>query len=207
MSNRPFAQLQAAAIDGRTRTVFYRQAQLEKLHKKLVADASEIVDAIIADSGLSRTEAQVEFSLALTAVRERFAELEPKKELEEEYAIARGEDAGSLRLGYGTVYIKASADHTPFYSAIAPLSAAIAAGNCVVLQVRDVDIKERDPVTDQVPRLRTAFVASQLSSATHSRLLWTTTHSISHNNPYKMHLSWATACKSSRTDPSTVLLH
>jgi hypothetical protein len=207
MSNRPFAQLQAAAIDGRTRTVFYRQAQLEKLHKKLVADASEIVDAIIADSGLSRTEAQVEFSLALTAVRERFAELEPKKELEEEYAVARGEDAGSLRLGYGTVYIKASADHTPFYSAIAPLSAAIAAGNCVVLQVRDVDIHDRDPVTDQVLRLRIVFVASQLSSATHSRLLWTTTHSISHNNPYKMHLSWATACKSYKMDPSTVLLH
>ncbi|KAI4792970.1 aldehyde dehydrogenase PutA [Aureobasidium sp. EXF-8845] len=137
MSNRPFAQLQAAAIDGRTRTVFYRQAQLEKLHKKLVADASEIVDAIIADSGLSRTEAQIEFSLALTAVRERFAELEPKKELEEEYAIARGEDAGSLRLGYGIVYIKASADHTPFYSAIAPLAAAVAAGNCVVLQIEN----------------------------------------------------------------------
>jgi aldehyde dehydrogenase (NAD+) len=105
MSNRPFAQLQAAAIDGRT-----------------------------------RTEAQIEFSLALTAVRERFAELEPKKELEDEYAVARGEDAGSLRLGYGTVYIKASADHTPFYSAIAPLSAAIAAGNCVVLQVSCADV-------------------------------------------------------------------
>lgn len=143
MSNRPFAQLQAAAIDGRTRTVFYRQAQLEKLHKKLVADASEIVDAIVADSGLSRTEAQVEFSLALTTVRERFAELEPKKELENEYAVARGEDAGSLRLGYGTVYIKASADHTPFYSAIAPLSAAIAAGNCVVLQVCDLDMLKK----------------------------------------------------------------
>ncbi|THZ17385.1 aldehyde dehydrogenase PutA [Aureobasidium pullulans] len=137
MSNRPFAQLQAAAIDGRTRTVFYRQTQLEKLHKSLVSNASEIVDAIVADAGLGRTEAQIEYSLALTAVRERFAELEPKKELENEYAIARGEDAGSLRLGYGTVYIKASADHTPFYSAIAPLSAAIAAGNCVVLQIEN----------------------------------------------------------------------
>jgi len=137
MSNRPFAQLQAAAIDGRTRTVFYRQTQLEKLHKSLVSNASEIVDAIVADSGLSRTEAQIEYSLALTTVRERFAELEPKKELENEYAVARGEDAGDLRLGYGTVYIKASADHTPFYSAIAPLSGAIAAGNCVVLQVRE----------------------------------------------------------------------
>ncbi|CAD0010906.1 unnamed protein product [Aureobasidium pullulans] len=103
MSNRPFAQLQAAAIDGRTRTIFYRQTQLEKLHKSLVSNASEIVDAIVADAGLSRTEAQIEYSLALTAVRERFAELEPKKELENEYAIARGEDAGSLRLGYGTI--------------------------------------------------------------------------------------------------------
>lgn len=143
MSSRPFPQLQAAAIDGRTRTVFYRQTQLEKLHKTLVSNASEIVDAIVADSGLSRTEAQIEYSLALTTVRERFAELEPKKELEQEYAVARGEDAGSLRLGYGTVYVQASADHTPFYSAIAPLSAAIAAGNCVVLQVRDFDAMQK----------------------------------------------------------------
>lgn len=140
MSNKPFAQLQAAAIDGRTRTVFYRQTQLEKLHKALVSAQAEIVDAIGADAGLSQAEARLEYSLALTELRNRFAEIDPKKDLESEYAVARGEDAGALRIGYGTVYIKASADHTPFYSAIAPLSAAIAAGNCVILQVSKLDV-------------------------------------------------------------------
>lgn len=140
MSNKPFAQLQAAAIDGRTRNAFYRQTQLEKLHKALVSNKSDIVDAIVADANLSRTEAQLEYSLALTQLRERYTELNPKRELENEYAVANGKDAGDLRLGYGIVYIQAAADHTPFYSAIAPLSAAIAAGNCVILQVCRTDL-------------------------------------------------------------------
>lgn len=136
MSNRPFPELQAAAIDGRTRTVYYRQEQLEKLHKSLVAHESEFVDAIVADSGNTRAEAQVEYALALTELRERYAELDPKVELEKEYAIAKGKDAADLRVGYGIVYIQAAANHTLFYSVVAPLSAAITAGNCVVLQVR-----------------------------------------------------------------------
>lgn len=131
----PFAALKAAAIDGRTRNVFYRQTQLSKLHHRLVQESPAITSAIVTDTGCSGTEAQVEYSLALTELRRHFAELVPKEELEEEYAIANGKDCGGRRLGYGLVLINAQWRHSPFFSVIAPLSAAIAAGNCVGLLV------------------------------------------------------------------------
>ncbi|KAL9622640.1 MAG: hypothetical protein Q9160_002950 [Pyrenula sp. 1 TL-2023] len=136
-ANRPFAALRAAAIDGRTRNVFYRQAQLSKLHHKLVQEAPAIISAIISDTGYNRAEAQIEYSLALTELRRHYVELVPKKELEEEYAIAKGRDAAERRLGYGVVLISAQWQHSPFFSVIAPLSAAIAAGNCVGLLIEN----------------------------------------------------------------------
>lgn len=133
MSKQLFPRLQAAAIDGRTRNILYRQEQLFKLHKALVQESEAIVNAIASD--LTRGEAQVEYALALKELRERYAELDAEKGLEEEYAITNGKDAAGLRTGAGIVLIKAHTDHTLFFSVVAPLSAAIAAGNCVVVQV------------------------------------------------------------------------
>lgn len=135
MAKQPFASLRAAAIDGRTQNVFYRQTQLLKLHKRLVQEVEAITSAIVSDSGNTRAEAQIEYSLALTELRERYAELDPKQELEDEYAVAKGTDAAHLRKGAGIVLLKARTEHTLFFSVVAPLSAAIAAGNCVILQV------------------------------------------------------------------------
>lgn len=135
MAKQLFAPLRAAVVDGRTRTAFYRQTQLEKLHQGLTKNSSAIVDAIVADSGIAKAEAQAEYALALADVKERYAELNPKTELENEYAIANNKDAADLRTGVGIVYIQANSSHSVFYSIISPLSAAIAAGNCVILQV------------------------------------------------------------------------
>lgn len=135
MAKQLFAHLRAAVVDGRTRTAFYRQTQLEKLHQGLIESSSAIVDAIVADSGITKAEAQAEYALALADVKDRYAELDPKTELANEYAIANGKDAAGLRIGVGMVYIRANANHSVFYSIISPLSAAIAAGNCIVLQV------------------------------------------------------------------------
>ncbi|KAF1352585.1 Aldehyde/histidinol dehydrogenase [Delphinella strobiligena] len=133
MSKPLFPRLQAAAIDGRTRNILYRQEQLFRLHKALVQESEAIVNAIASD--LTRGEAQVEYALALKELRERYAELDAEKGLEDEYAIANGKDAAGLRIGAGIVLIKAYTDHTFFFSVVAPLSAAIAAGNCVVVQI------------------------------------------------------------------------
>lgn len=135
MAKQQFAALRAAAIDGRTRNVIYRQTQLSRLHEKLVQEQESIKTAIVSDSGINRAEAEVEYTLAITELRARYSELDPKKELEDEYAVAKSKDAPELRVGVGIVLLKAHTEHTMFFSVIAPLSGAIAAGNCVIVQV------------------------------------------------------------------------
>jgi len=134
MASRNLANVRAAALDGRASSVFYRQSQLKKLHEALITGAHEIQNAISKDSGVSITEAKFEYSLALEAVRAQYSKLDSKKEMEDEYRIANGKNAEDTRVGFGTVVIEPSS-FTLFYSVIAPLSAAIAAGNCVIVQV------------------------------------------------------------------------
>jgi acyl-CoA reductase-like NAD-dependent aldehyde dehydrogenase len=136
MAQQNLSAVKAAAIDGRGRNVFYRKTQLEKLQRALVKEASTIQDAIVADTGCLPSEARLEFALALRALRDRFAELDPTRELELEYRIAKGIDTPDAREPYGVAILQVSQQHTPFYSTITPLCAALAAGNCIILQVR-----------------------------------------------------------------------
>jgi acyl-CoA reductase-like NAD-dependent aldehyde dehydrogenase len=127
--------VKAAAIDRRGHNVFYRKRQLEKLQEAFVKEAATIQDAIVADTGCRPSEARLEFSLALRALRDRYAELNAARELELEYRIAKGTDAPDAREPYGIAIIHVSQQHTPFYSTVAPLCAALAAGNCIILQL------------------------------------------------------------------------
>jgi len=129
-----FAAVRAAVLDGRANNIFYRLTQLEKLQKALLNEAVAIQDAIVADSGVTAAEAKIEFSLALEALRERYAELDPKKEHENEFRIANKKNAEDARVGAGLVVIE-PATHTLFYSIVAPISAALAAGNCLIVRV------------------------------------------------------------------------
>ncbi|KAK1065909.1 hypothetical protein LTR74_007623 [Friedmanniomyces endolithicus] len=127
-----FPRLRAAAIDGRAHNVFYRQVQLERLSQALTNTASKLRDAIATDYGHSPAEVAVELNLAISAIRRDYAALEPKAAHQEEYLIASGEDAPNSRKPAGIVYIEPCI-HTLLYSVVTPLSAAIAAGNCVVV--------------------------------------------------------------------------
>ena len=136
MSTDNFTAVHAAAVDGRASNIFYRLSQLEKLHNGLVGASAKVQEAIIADSRCTSDEARFEYSLALGALRERYKELDYGVALEEEYRVAKGQSAETLREGFGLVAIR-PAEHTLVFSIIAPLAAAIAAGNCVVIQVGD----------------------------------------------------------------------
>ena len=103
MSQRSFATLRAAALDQRARNIFYKTTQVEKLHAALLNDSSAIQEAIVADSGVTTAEAKVEYSLALESVRDRYSELDAKKDLEDEYRIANGKDAPDASVGAGAV--------------------------------------------------------------------------------------------------------
>jgi len=128
------AQVKAAAIDGRLENVFWRQQELQKLYKALVQQSSSIQNTIQQHSGLTRAEAKVEFCKTLDVLKKRYLELRPEVMREEEYLIANSHDAPSATRAFGIAYIVPTT-HTVFYSIVTAVAAAIAAGNCCILEV------------------------------------------------------------------------
>lgn len=129
-----FADLCAAAIDGRAHNIYYRQSQIEKLHQTLIDAAQEIKEALSSDYNYSPAEVAAEINLTLEAIKRDYASLQPAKTLEDEYLLANGSDAPGSRQPAGIVYIEPCA-HTLLFSTAVPLSAALAAGNCVIVLV------------------------------------------------------------------------
>lgn len=137
MANNDVAAVRAAALDGRAQTVFYKLTQLEKLHEQLVKRVSELQDAIVADHGVTPGEAKIEYALAVDAVKRRYKELDATVALEKEYMVANKQNARERRAGVGLVVVKPSTAHSFLFSTIAPLAAAIAGGNVVVIQIEN----------------------------------------------------------------------
>lgn len=130
------ATLQATALSTRCHNAFFRQKQLKSLHDALRNTSNAIRDAIKHDTHVSDEEATTEVALVLDLVKEHYNSIDAKKELEAEYRIKNGKDASDRREPWGVAYIEPQKSHTPFFSAISPLSAALAAGSCVALKVR-----------------------------------------------------------------------
>ncbi|CAI7596982.1 unnamed protein product [Penicillium pancosmium] len=124
----------AANIDGRAENTRYRQSQFHRLQSTLVENIAEIQDAIRLDSGHTRQEVRAEVVLALQELRAHYVSLSLSKDLEAEYRIKNGKDSADACRGVGIVYITPTT-HTLFYSVISALTAALAAGNCIVLEL------------------------------------------------------------------------
>ncbi|KAH8664057.1 Aldehyde/histidinol dehydrogenase [Xylariales sp. PMI_506] len=129
-------RLQMAVIDGRTENIRYRQNQLQALHAALRTEAADICTALAKDSEVSPAEVETEFYLAMDCIRHFYDTLDFSEEHRKEYLIAEGKDNSSRKQGVGLVVIRPTS-HTRLYSIISPLSAAIAAGNCVALELED----------------------------------------------------------------------
>lgn len=136
-----FATLQATALTARCHNALFRLKQLKALHDVLRNNISIIKEAIKQDTRVSDEEATTELALALDVVREHYSSIDVKTELEQEYLITNGKDANDRREPWGVAYVEPQQNHTPLFSAIAPLSAALAAGNCVALKVRSSVIR------------------------------------------------------------------
>jgi len=132
-------QLRAAVIDGRTENVRYRQNELYRLHELLRTSVRGLLSAISADAHDSsvdvNTESEAEYYLAMNAVQQLYDSLDFEKSLKQEYLVANGIDNRDRRIGKGLVLIRPTT-HTRFYSVIVPIATAIAAGNCICLEVR-----------------------------------------------------------------------
>ncbi|KAF9698765.1 hypothetical protein EKO04_003265 [Ascochyta lentis] len=137
MTDSAVATLQATALTARCHNSFFRQKQLKSLHDAVRQDSNTIKDAIKSDTRVSEQEATAEVALALDLIKEYYSSINPAKELVEEYRVTNGKDALDQANPWGVVYIEPQQTHTPFYSVIAPLSAALAAGNCVALKIEN----------------------------------------------------------------------
>ncbi|KAJ2901687.1 Aldehyde dehydrogenase dimeric NADP-preferring [Zalerion maritima] len=126
-------RLRASVVDGRTESIRYRQAQLQDLHKNIREAATGLLSALQED-GSTPEEASVEVVLAQDTVRHAYDSLHFHKELKDEYSITEGKNYVNRRAGYGLVVIRPTR-HTRLYSVLAPLSAAVAAGNCTVIEL------------------------------------------------------------------------
>ena len=129
------ATLQATANTRRCHNSFFRQEQLKALHDVLRTRSSDIVTAIRKDNDVTSVEATTQCALALSIIKQHYEAINPGKELEKQYRITEGENARDRREPCGVVYIEPDLKHTPFFSIVVVLAAAVAAGNCVALKV------------------------------------------------------------------------
>jgi acyl-CoA reductase-like NAD-dependent aldehyde dehydrogenase len=129
------AALQGTANSRRCHNALFRQEQLKALHDSLRIKTQEIIAAIEADSNVSHAEATLECALVLSIVKDNYKSIDPAKELETEHRATRGQNHTSRSQPWGVAYIQADLSHSPFFSVIVPLSAALTAGNCVALRV------------------------------------------------------------------------
>ncbi|KAF4882337.1 4,4'-diaponeurosporen-aldehyde dehydrogenase [Colletotrichum fructicola] len=140
----------AAAIDRRAHNIRYRQQQLQQLHSFLRKHVDTICKLTMQDSNYTDEEAGVEFSLTANAVKTLYDQLDFDECLKKEYAISRNQSNIGARTPIGIVLIRPGS-HSRFFSIISPLAAALASGNCVILELppslRELDSFLRSELT------------------------------------------------------------
>jgi aldehyde dehydrogenase (NAD+) len=136
MAATTLANLHATALTSRSHNPFFRCEQLKSLHDTLRAEINPIRDALRQDQHVTDAEANIEISTALRHLKTQYASIDPKAELESEYRTTKSQDAGDRTDPWGVVYIEPDLRHTPFFSVIEPLGAAVRSGNCIALRVR-----------------------------------------------------------------------
>jgi acyl-CoA reductase-like NAD-dependent aldehyde dehydrogenase len=139
------ANLTATTQTQKCRNTFFRQAVLKSLHDILSQNVSQIKDAIRKDTAVSNLEAEAEVVVTLSIIKEHYAALEPERDLEEEYRVVKGRNASGRQEEWGVVLLEPQLVHTPLFSVMSPLSAALTAGNCVALKVWLDDVEHRRP--------------------------------------------------------------
>ncbi len=130
-----FPHLTAACIEGRPRSVRHRQHQFHRLHDALVAAGTSIVEALQDDNGFLRREGVLEYLLALGELRSTYESVSLEAEIAAARAVEQGQDCLHRKIGVGIVYIRPDRTRADVYGTLSPLCAALAAGNCIVVEV------------------------------------------------------------------------
>ena len=130
----PFPRIVISHLEHRAKATHYRQTQLHRLQVELVKSRDEIKAAIRSDVGHTSLEADFEYTLVLSELRQHYEALSPKDEVTATRQIELGNDNAGRSRNTSIVYIVPST-HTLLYSVLSPVCAAISAGSCVIVEV------------------------------------------------------------------------
>lgn len=130
MADDSFARIEISNLEGRAQSTSFRQKLLHSLHTTLRSSETIIKNAIRADTGHTDSEIVLEYNLAISELRTHYESLS----LEEDLKNQRVLENLTATTNVGIVYIT-SLNRNMLYSVISSVSAALAAGNCVVLEV------------------------------------------------------------------------
>ncbi|KAH8799725.1 aldehyde dehydrogenase PutA [Xylogone sp. PMI_703] len=130
MTTHSFSRIEISILEGRAQSTRLRQKLFHSLHEVLKSLEIEVKDAILADTGYSESEVTLEYSLTISELRTHYASLN----LEEDLKSQRSLENLDATTDVGIVYIIPSQQNL-FYSSVSALTAALAAGNCVILEL------------------------------------------------------------------------
>ncbi|KAK4444446.1 Aldehyde/histidinol dehydrogenase [Podospora aff. communis PSN243] len=156
MSNpTPLSRLSTSALELLPSSPRHQQSQLSALHSALRSHTSALLAALTSTTGhprITTAEAEAEYASALDAIRHFYDSVDPKKALEEEYAVAKGRNNESRRVPVGVVVVRPGW-YTRLWSVVVPVAAAVAGGNCVVVELpteggHEVDVVLKEVLTE-----------------------------------------------------------
>jgi acyl-CoA reductase-like NAD-dependent aldehyde dehydrogenase len=131
--NAVLARVQAAAMDGRMRTLRIRQRLFQSLYRHLSQNQDAFLEAAQSDDNCSVNEAQITFASALIELRNHYNALDLTTDMDQEYSLAKEKSNEVRRVPIDITYIIPDT-FTMLFSALSALSAAIEAGSCVVVE-------------------------------------------------------------------------
>lgn len=130
MSIDSLSRIEISRLEGRASSIRLRQNQFHRLHDVVTASEAAIKTALSESQGYGEDESALEYALALSELRTHYLSLDLKRSVELSHSL---EDL-TATTGVGIIYL-IPAEQNPFYSVISVLTAALAAGNCIVIEV------------------------------------------------------------------------
>ena len=130
MTSNSFPRIEIASLEGRPHSIRFRQNVLHSLHSALRSSEKLIKDAIRADTGHTDFEVTLEYALTISELSKVYSTLSLENDLKSQGSLGDLTATTSL----GIVYIIPSKQNL-LYSTVSAVFAALAAGNCVILEV------------------------------------------------------------------------
>ncbi|KAH8696272.1 Aldehyde/histidinol dehydrogenase [Talaromyces proteolyticus] len=130
MTSDSFSRIQISCLEARPQSIRLRQNLFHSLHAALKSSEKTIKSAIAEDTSHDEWETSLEYTLAISELREHYSSLDLEQDLKRQKSVEDLQGTTNV----GIVYIIPSKQNQ-FYSVISALTAALAAGNCVVLEL------------------------------------------------------------------------